>query len=103
MPEYRLQESMDFRMIFILAVALTVGSILTEKSEGTMERSLVSGVSMLEILLSHVITESIIMLGQAAMVLGFGFLVFDIQNVGPWSCVILLSILQGFNGLSCGK
>lgn len=90
-------------MIFILAVALTGGSILTEKGEGTMERCLVAGVTMFEILLSHIITEFIIMVGQTAIVLGFAFVIFDVQNVGPWIWVILLSLLQGVNGMSLGK
>lgn len=91
-----------FRMIFILAVALTGGSILTEKGEGTMERCLVAGVTMIEILLSHIITEFVIMVGQTAIVLGFAFVIFDVQNVGPWIWVITLSLLQGVNGMSLG-
>lgn len=90
-------------MIFILAVALTGGSILTEKSEGTIERCLVAGVNMHEILLSHIITEFVIVAGQILIVLGFAFVIFDLQNIGSWSLVILLSTLQGINGMSLGK
>lgn len=90
-------------MIFILAVALTGGSILTEKGEGTIERCLVAGVTMFEILLSHIITEFVIMVGQTGIVLGFAFIIFDVQNVGPWLWVILLSLLQGVNGMSLGN
>ncbi|KAK6618806.1 hypothetical protein RUM43_013197 [Polyplax serrata] len=89
-------------MIFILAVALTGGSILTEKSEGTIERCLVAGVNMHEILLSHIITEFVIVAGQILIVLGFAFVIFDLQNIGSWSLVILLSTLQGINGMSLG-
>lgn len=89
-------------MIFILAVALTGGSILTEKTEGTIERCLVAGVNMYEILLSHIITEFVIVAGQIAIVLGFAFLIFDLENHGSWTWIILLSTLQGINGMSLG-
>lgn len=91
------------RMIFILAVALTGGSMLTDKGEGTMERCLVAGVNMFEILLSHIITEFVIMFGQTLIILMLSFVVFDLQNVGPWACVIFMSVLQGINGMSLGK
>ncbi|KAL0277532.1 UNVERIFIED_CONTAM: hypothetical protein PYX00_004782 [Menopon gallinae] len=89
-------------MIFILAVALTGGSLLTDKGEGTMERCLVAGVNMFEILLSHIITEFVIMVGQTLIILMLAFVVFDLQNVGPWACVIFMSVLQGINGMSLG-
>lgn len=89
-------------MIFILAVALTAGSILTEKSEGIVERCLVAGVTMQEVLLSHIIVEFAIMAGQCATCLFFAFVVFDITNVGPWLLVISLSLLQGVNGMCLG-
>lgn len=92
-----------FRMIFILAVALTGGSILTEKTEGTIERCLIAGVNMYEVLFSHIITEFVIVAGQVALILGFAFIIFDIQNSGPWILVILLSLLEGINGMSLGK
>ncbi|GLV42003.1 oskyddad [Carabus blaptoides fortunei] len=44
-------------IIFFLAVALTSGAMLLERNEGSLERSLVIGITGVELLFSHVITQ----------------------------------------------
>ncbi|GLV46576.1 oskyddad [Carabus blaptoides fortunei] len=45
------------RIIFFLTVALTSGAMLLERNEGSLERSLVIGITGVELLFSHVITQ----------------------------------------------
>lgn len=76
--------------------------MLLERNEGILERSLVNGINGLELLSAHVITQCIVMLGQAAMVLIFAFALFNLTQNGNWSLVILLTVLTGFCGMCFG-
>jgi len=61
------------------------------------------GVTPLEILFSHVITQFVVMCGQTALVLIFMILVFGVECKGDISLVIALTILQGLCGMCFGK
>ncbi|XP_045540017.1 ABC transporter G family member 20 [Papilio machaon] len=89
-------------IIFFLAVALTSGSMLAERNEGILERSLVSGITGTEILFSHVLVQMIVMIIQTAMVLILGFLVFGLTINGPVGWVIVLTLITGLCGMTFG-
>ncbi|XP_075986626.1 ABC transporter oskyddad [Anticarsia gemmatalis] len=89
-------------IVFFLAVALTSGSMLAERNEGILERSLVSGITGTEILFSHVIVQMLIMFLQSGMVLLLGFLVFGLTMQGPVGWVIFLTVLTGLCGMTFG-
>ncbi|XP_063369058.1 ABC transporter G family member 20-like [Cydia amplana] len=89
-------------IVFFLAVALTTSSMLAERNEGILERSLVSGITGTEILFSHVCIQMFMMMTQAAVVLFIGFLFFDLTNNGPLGWIILLTVLNGFCGMTFG-
>lgn len=63
----------------------------------------VLGVTPLEILFSHVITQFVVMCGQTALVLIFMILVFGVECKGDISLVIALTILQGLCGMCFGN
>lgn len=71
--------------------------------EGLLDRSWVAGVTPGEILLSHVITQFVVMCGQTALVLIFMILVFNVECKGDIGWVIVLTILQGLCGMCFGK
>uniref|UniRef100_A0A1B6DVQ2 Uncharacterized protein n=1 Tax=Clastoptera arizonana TaxID=38151 RepID=A0A1B6DVQ2_9HEMI len=89
-------------IIFFLAVALTSGAMLIERNEGILERGLVSGITGVEILTSHVITQFLVMLGQSIMVIFCALVVFNITNHGQWIFVLLLIVLDGMCGMCYG-
>lgn len=89
-------------IIFFLSVALTSGAMLIERNEGMLERCLVSGVTGIEILFSHVSTQFIIMCGQATFVLIFSFKIFGLTLEGDVFWVIVLTILTGLCGMCFG-
>uniref|UniRef100_A0A1B6J467 ABC transmembrane type-2 domain-containing protein n=2 Tax=Homalodisca liturata TaxID=320908 RepID=A0A1B6J467_9HEMI len=89
-------------IIFFLAVALTSGAMLVERNEGIMERGLVSGITGVEILTAHVITQFLVMLGQSVMVVGFALFVFDVTNHGDVIWVLVLVVLDGMCGMTFG-
>ncbi|KAH9634890.1 hypothetical protein HF086_017189 [Spodoptera exigua] len=89
-------------IVFFLAVALTSGSMLAERNEGILERSLVSGITGTEILFSHVLVQMLIMMLQSGMVMLLGFLVFGLTIKGPVGWVICLTVMTGLCGMTFG-
>ncbi|XP_066145977.1 ABC transporter G family member 20 [Euwallacea fornicatus] len=89
-------------IIFFMAVALTSGSMLLERNEGILERSLVNGITGTEILFSQVITQFVVMLGQTSMVLAFAFPVFQLTQNGNWILLFTLTLLGGVCGMGFG-
>lgn len=89
-------------IIFFLAVALTSGSMLAERNEGILERSLVSGITGTEILFAHVVVQMIVMMVQTVTVLIIGFLVFDLTITGPVLWVVILTLINGLCGMTFG-
>lgn len=90
-------------IIFFLSVALTSGAMLIERNEGMLERCLVSGITGIEILFSHVATQFVIMCGQTTFVLLFSFSIFGLTLNGEILWVILLTILTGLCGMCFGR
>ena len=89
-------------IIFFLAVALTGEAFISEKQDGLLDRSWVSGVLPIEVMSSHILTQFLVLLVQTSITLIFIFLVFDIPCHGPIGWLILIAILQGFAGMTFG-
>lgn len=89
-------------IVYFLAVTLTAGVILTEKTEGLIDRTLMTGLLVPEILFSHAVTQFVVICGQTFMVLLFSFAVFNIPHQGPMFAVVILTLLQGLSGMCFG-
>ncbi|XP_075214493.1 ABC transporter oskyddad isoform X1 [Lycorma delicatula] len=89
-------------IIFFLAVALTSGAMLIERNEGMLERGLVSGITGVEILTAHVITQFVVMLGQSVMVMTFAIFIFKITNNGELIWILIMVVLDGVCGMTFG-
>ncbi|BES96859.1 ABC-2 type transporter [Nesidiocoris tenuis] len=89
-------------IVFFLSVALTSGTMLIERNEGILERCLVSGITGVEILSSHVVTQFIIMVCQAFMVVFFAVYVYNVEVVGSLFTAMVLIILSGTCGMTYG-
>ncbi|KAL0122984.1 hypothetical protein PUN28_007557 [Cardiocondyla obscurior] len=89
-------------IIFFLSIALTSGSMLMERNEGLLERSLVSGLTGTEILFSQVITQFMVVLGQTIMVLIVSFAIFKVTCEGDIGWIAVLNILTGLCGMCFG-
>ncbi len=71
--------------------------------EGLLDRSWIAGVLPSEVLISHVVTQFLILLGQTAITLVFILLVFGIPCKGPVGWLIGLTLLQGTAGMCYGE
>lgn len=89
-------------IVFFLAVALTSGAMIIERNEGMLERCLVSGISVLEILFSHATTQCVVMLIQSTSVLLISFPIFQLTLNGSAVCATLLVLLTGLCGMCFG-
>lgn len=98
---FLIQDS-HFRIVFFLAVALTSSALIVERTEGLLDRSWVAGVTPIEVLLSHVVTQFVVMVGQTILVLLFMLVVYDVNCEGEIIWVICMTILQGLCGMCFG-
>eukprot|EP00095_Tigriopus_kingsejongensis_P001800 maker-scaffold10_size831480-snap-gene-0.20 protein:Tk01800 transcript:maker-scaffold10_size831480-snap-gene-0.20-mRNA-1 annotation:"ABC transporter " len=89
-------------IIFFLALALTGDAFITERRDGLLDRSWIAGVLPSEILISHIFTQFLVLVGQTTITLIFIFLVFQVKCEGPIGWIIGLSLLQGTAGMCYG-
>ncbi|XP_031351269.1 ABC transporter G family member 20-like isoform X2 [Photinus pyralis] len=87
---------------FFLALALTAGAMIIQRNQGCIERAMVSGVTPIELLVTHIICQFVIILVQLTIVLVCSFVIFKLTLNGSVVLVTLLSILSGFCGMCFG-
>uniref|UniRef100_A0A8D9E369 ABC transporter G family member 20 n=1 Tax=Cacopsylla melanoneura TaxID=428564 RepID=A0A8D9E369_9HEMI len=87
---------------FYLPMIFTVGAILMEKMAGLLERSLVAGITIPEVILSHIVVQLVILAVQTAIMIFVLFVLFDNPLIGsiPWALTLLLTI--GLAGMCYG-
>lgn len=83
-------------------MALTSLTFVSERKEGLLDRSLVAGVNVMELMLSHIIVKICILLIQAFMILLLLVLMLKV-NIGSLFIVAsVILLLQGLCGISFG-
>lgn len=93
---------MILTIVYFIAVALTAGVFISERKEGLLDRSLVAGVQMTEILLAHLVNQFTVLLGQTALVFLCMLAVFNIPCQGNLALAVFITLLQGLCGMSFG-
>uniref|UniRef100_A0A182JPM5 Uncharacterized protein n=1 Tax=Anopheles christyi TaxID=43041 RepID=A0A182JPM5_9DIPT len=89
-------------MIFFLATLITATIFITDRLEGVWDRTIVAGITTLELLLAHIITQTSIMLLQCIEIILLATFLFDAQNQGSNITVVGLLMLLGFAGMLYG-
>uniref|UniRef100_A0A2M3Z376 Putative abc transporter g family member 20 n=1 Tax=Anopheles braziliensis TaxID=58242 RepID=A0A2M3Z376_9DIPT len=89
-------------MIFFLATLITATIFITDRLEGVWDRTIVAGITALELLLAHIITQTSIMLLQCLEIILLATFLFDAQNHGSNITVVGLLMLLGFAGMLYG-
>jgi ABC-type multidrug transport system permease subunit len=89
-------------MTFFVACALSVAGILAERKEGFWNRTLLAGVSTLELMSSHTIISVTILLIQLVEIMTLLTLVFNTHNQGSFFAILLMMGLLGCGGLFFG-
>ncbi|XP_057380012.1 ABC transporter G family member 20-like [Daphnia carinata] len=89
-------------VIYFMGVSLTAGVFVAERKQGLLDRSLVAGVQMIEILMGYLINQFTVMVGQTALVFIIMLLVFDTPCHGNLALAVFVTFLQGFVGMCFG-
>ncbi|KYN29987.1 ABC transporter G family member 20, partial [Trachymyrmex cornetzi] len=89
-------------LIFFLATTVSTTLIITDRMEGVWDRSVVQGVKTEDILLSHILIQSISIAIHTAMIVLLFFPVWGLECKGSIFTVIILTFLIGFCGLMHG-
>lgn len=89
-------------MIFFLATLITSTIFITDRLEGIWDRTLVAGISTTELLIAHILTQSVVMLLQCVEIVILAGVIFDTKNHGDNFTVVLLLLLLGFSGMLYG-
>ncbi|XP_039311961.1 ABC transporter G family member 23 [Solenopsis invicta] len=94
--------SVELKFSFFLAIAVSSNLINSDRLEGIWDRSIAQGVRTEEILLSHILIQSFIVVIHTIllMLIFFGW---RVDCKGSIFVVILLAFLNGFCGLMCGE
>lgn len=82
--------------------ALTALSLVLERKDGLLERSVVAGVTSQEYLLSHILTHVIVLIIQQILMITYCISIYQITFKGALIDVILLAFCQGIGGMMFG-
>jgi len=77
--------------------------MITEKKSGAMERTKVAGVTDLELLISHFLTQVVLLVSQSILSFAIMISVFKIQVHGSIFLAYQMGVLIGIAGISFGN
>lgn len=77
--------------------------IISDRLEGVWDRSIVAGVSTIEIVLTHFVTQFMIIVVQTAAIVLIAFLLYQVEFFGNFTIIMVLLLLQGTCGMVYGK
>lgn len=86
----------------IVTVSLTAFSLVREKEQGTLEQLMVTPVGRLGLMLGKLTPYAVLALIEMVIVLGLGFLVFDVRVAGNLVLLVVLSLPFILAALSMG-
>jgi len=77
--------------------------MITEKKSGAVARTKVAGVTDLEIMISHFLTQFVLLICQSLISYGIMISVFHIKVHGSIFLAFGMGLLIGISGISCGE
>ncbi|XP_017762062.1 PREDICTED: ABC transporter G family member 20-like [Eufriesea mexicana] len=89
-------------ILFILATSMCASVIVTERHSGLWDRNLVQGVTTSEILITHMISQVVVVLFQVTITLCIFFLYYNVECKGSVGTIIWLAIFGGISGTTYG-
>ncbi|XP_065909104.1 ABC transporter G family member 20-like [Dysidea avara] len=89
-------------MTIFMAITLTATNLITDRKAGLYDRTLVAGVSVIDVVTSQLVTYSIMVLLQVIPQTFCAIYVFDVKREGSIVLVVLIGYLAGICGISIG-
>ncbi|CAL8072610.1 unnamed protein product [Orchesella dallaii] len=97
-----LAPSLAVGIIFFFPIITSAIRYIQEKKCGMMERSLVAGVNVWEIMVAYSISEFFVLAIQALLTYAVLTLVFKIHVLGTGILIVITYLLSGYGGVSMG-
>lgn len=91
-----------FRMLFFMGAMMTSQIIITDRKDGIWDRSVVAGITSLEIILTHFILQTAVMLVQTTEVILLIFVIYGYTYQGSVILIFIISFLSGICGMVYG-
>ena len=88
--------------IYFMTMGITAVIFVLESNSGLLERSLLTGLKMREIIISQVFIQLIMIICQTILMIAMLFYVFNVPNSGYIWDIILIVFLQGIAGMGFG-
>lgn len=89
--------------MFFLGTTITSTIIITDRLEGVWDRSIVAGVTSLEILVTHFLLQMFIIVLQMIEIVVITFWFYGTEYIGSIFAIIIIVALQGLCGMSYGE
>ncbi|KAK4875923.1 hypothetical protein RN001_012345 [Aquatica leii] len=89
-------------VIFFMSITNTVDTIISDRVGGLWDRSLVAGVTTVEILLAHFITQLVIVLIQVLELMILTFFIYKIKYEGNFLEIMVILLAGGVCGMTYG-
>ncbi|XP_068084835.1 ABC transporter G family member 20 [Anabrus simplex] len=88
--------------VFFLATTITATLIVTDRTEGIWDRNIVAGVTAIEILLSHFLSQVACVVLQVMEVVFTSLLLFGLECNGSLFTLLGITLMMGFCGMMFG-
>lgn len=89
--------------MFFMGTTMTSTIIIADRLEGVWDRSIVAGVTVTEIMLTHFLTQFFLIILQVVECIVIIFVIFQYETIGSMYLIIFMTILQGLSGMCFGK
>ncbi|XP_015604185.1 ABC transporter G family member 23 [Cephus cinctus] len=89
-------------VVFFLMTSVSSSIIIADRHEGVWDRSLVQGVTTVQILIAHILTQGTVVIIQVAVSLTISIVQFELECKGSMMAVISLLLLMGICGMCYG-
>ena len=88
---------------FFLSLAMTSLTMIQERMKGLLDRTLVAGAKLSEILAALIMVQAIVLLIQILGILAVTLVFFDFYNDGNFLIIYVSALLQGICGICVGN
>lgn len=100
--QHSMAPAMIILSIFNVTAALTVSVFVSERKEGFWNRTLLAGVSTVEMMASHIAINLAVQILQITETLFMVYTYYDPYHYGSYSLIVSLLLLVGISGLFFG-
>ncbi|CAB3377515.1 Hypothetical predicted protein [Cloeon dipterum] len=89
-------------IVYFMSLGITCVIMVTETMEGIWDRALVAGVTEQEVLVSHIVTQTILMIIQVVIVLTLSLAILKLENEGSILLIAVICLIIGWFGVFMG-